>query len=187
MFKVRKLLSIALVTLFFASGSAIAKSPLETAKDYFNLLKQQHYNAVAGYYDPATLAEFRQLMNFQNEMPAEKRQAYFQTFFSPALTEESAAKLSDSDFFASFLRGVLSTEKLGDALRLDNLGIIGEVMEGEDVAHVVVRNRLSVGETDIESIEVITFKKTGDEWKVQMSGKLKGIALTLRWELTHRQ
>ena len=58
-------------------------------------------------------------------------------------------------------------------------------MEGEDLAHVVVRNRISVAEHDVESVEVTTFSKIGSQWKVKMSGKLRVIALTLRSEFTH--
>lgn len=187
MSKIMTISKIALVILFFANGAANAKSASEAAKEYYTLLKQKNYRAVAGYYDPDALREFRQMMSFEHELPAEQRKAYFHTFFSPAQTDESVSKLSNSEYYASFLRGVLTSERFRDAVKVDNLEILGEVMEGKDIAHVVVRNRLSVGGNDIESIEVMTFKNNGSDWKVQMSGKLRGIALTLRWQLTHQQ
>jgi hypothetical protein len=112
-------------------------------------------------------------------------QIYFKRFFVPALTKDSISTLSDRDFFVSFWRRILTSEKFSGAIKYDDVEILGVVMEGEDLAHVVVRNRISVAEHGVESVEVTTFGKIGSQWKVKMSGKLKVIALTLRWEFTH--
>jgi hypothetical protein len=182
---------LALVLLIFTSGSAYAKSASETAKEFFDLLKKENYRAAAGYYDPVALSEFRKMMSFENEIPDGMRKIYFQTFFSPALTDDSVSKLSDLDFFASFWRNIMTSgsftgsETFSGATKYDDVEILGVVMEGENLAHVVIRNKMSVAEHDVESVEVITFDKIGSQWKVKLSGKLKIIALTLRWQLTH--
>jgi hypothetical protein len=61
------------VLLLFASGPAYAKSATETAKDFYDVLKQKNYSAAARYYDPAALSEFRKLMSFEDEIPDDKR------------------------------------------------------------------------------------------------------------------
>lgn len=173
------------VILIFASGSAYAKSASETAKEFYDLLKQKNYNAAAGYYDPAALSGFRKLMSFENEIPDGKRNIFFQTFFVPALTDDSISKLSDHDYFVSFWRGILTSENYSGGIKYGDVEILGVVMEGEDLAHVVIRNRITVENKGVESVEVTTFGKIGKHWKVKMSGKLKVIALTLRWQFTH--
>ena len=178
-------LKLVFVLLVFATAPAYAKSASETAKEFYNLLKQNNYSAAAEYYDPAALREFRKLMSFENEIPDERRKIYFKTFFVPALTEDSISTLSDHDFFVSFWRGILTSERFSGEIKFDDVKILGVVMEGEDLAHVVIRNRISVAEHEVESVEVTTFGKFGSQWKVKMSGKLKVIALTLRWEFTH--
>ena len=178
-------LKFALVLLLFTSGSAYAKSAHETAKSFYDLLKQKNYSTAAGYYDPAALSEFRKLMSFENDIPEGKRKIYFQTFFVPALTDESIRKLSDLDFFISFWRGILASKRFSGSIKYDDVTILGVVMEGKDLAHVVIRNRISVADHDVEAVEVTTFGKIGNQWKVKMSGKLEVIALTLRWQFTH--
>jgi hypothetical protein len=165
------------------SGQANAQSASETANDYYTLLKQKNYNSAAGYYDPVALSEFRQLMSFVNAIPDAKRQVFFQVFFEPDLTDNSIRTLSDSDYFASFLRGVLGSEIFSESMNYDDVEILGEVVEGEDIAHVVTRNKYLFKDQDVESVEVSTFKKVDGEWRVQMSGKLKGIALAIRWDI----
>jgi hypothetical protein len=178
-------LKLVFVLLVFATAPAYAKSASETAKEFYNLLKQNNYSAAAEYYDPAALREFRKLMSFENEIPEGRRKIYFKTFFVPALTDDSISTLSDHDFFVSFWRGILTSERFSGEIKFDDVKILGVVMEGEDLAHVVIRNRISVAEHEVESVEVTTFGKFGSQWKVKMSGKLKVIALTLRWEFTH--
>ena len=173
------------VFLMIACGPAFGKSASDTAKDFYDFLKQGNYSAAAKYYDPAALREFRELMSFEQDIPVEKRNIYFQTFFIPPLTEGSVSALSDQDFFVSFWRGILASERFFGEIKYDDVNILGIVMEGENLAHVVIRNRITVAEDDVESVEVTTFGKVGDQWKVKMSGKLKAIALTLRWQFTH--
>ena len=134
------------VLLVFATAPAYAKSASETAKEFYNLLKQNNYSAAAEYYDPAALREFRKLMSFENEIPEGRRKIYFKTFFVPALTDDSISTLSDHDFFVSFWRGILTSERFSGEIKFDDVKILGVVMEGEDLAHVVIRNRISVAE-----------------------------------------
>jgi hypothetical protein len=68
-------------------------------------------------------------------------------------------------------------------MNYDDVKILGEVVEGEDLAHVVTRNKYLFKEQDVASVEVSTFKKIGGKWMVQMSGKLKAIALAIRWDI----
>ncbi len=65
-------------------------------------------------------------------------------------------------------------------LTFDKLEVLGEVPEGDSVVHVLVRSRLLAGELETESLEVISFKKVGENWKGMLSKKIKGIAAQLR-------
>ena len=72
-------------------------------------------------------------------------------------------------------------------LNFDGMEVLGEVKEGANVAHVVMRNRVSVGEIEIEAMEVVSFKKVGKDWKALLSGKMKGLANQLRTAFNRRQ
>lgn len=56
----------------------------------------------------------------------------------------------------------------------------GAGLGGKDVAHVVTRNKVSVGEIEVEAMEVVSFRKVGSEWKALMLGKIKGLASQLK-------
>lgn len=173
-------IKFALIFLLFLVSSVYAKTATETAADYFNVLKQKNYTAAVKYFDPMALDDFRQTMSFIYEIPAEAKQEFFQVFFGPGANQESILKLSDTEFFASFLRAVMAQAEAAGKINIKGMEILGEVMEGSDIAHIVTRNRASVGEIYMESMEVVSFKRKGNEWKLLMSGKIKGMANQLR-------
>jgi hypothetical protein len=45
---------------------------------------------------------------------------------------------------------------------------------------VVTRNKVGVGELKIESMEVMSFKKTADGWKALLNGEMTGVAAQLK-------
>lgn len=168
------------------SVQALAKSASDTAIEFYNLVKQENYSAAAAYYDPVTLREFRQLLSFKNEITDKNKRLYFRTFFDPDLTDESIENLTDLEFFASFWRGVLSSDKFSQSINYKNVEILGEVKEKEDLAHVVTRNWVSIDENRVETVEVTSFNKIEGAWKIRMSGTLKSIAILLRQEFTKK-
>ena len=175
-----KIVRYVMVILLLSSSPAFAKTVSETADDYFNTLKQKDYNRAATFFDPAALGEFRQIMSFVNEIPDEGQQQFYTLFFGPKASRESITKLSDADFFASFLRATMAQAETVGGVNFETMEILGEVMEGKDVAHVVTRNKVSVGEVELEAMEVVSFKKIGSEWKALLSGKIKGLASQMK-------
>lgn len=175
---------IKFITLFFISGSAPAseKSASDATRDFYDLINQGNYSAAARYFDPASLQEFRSLMSPDKGVAEEKKQFFFQEFFEPDLTDESIEKLSDTDFLAAFLHGVITSERFSQMINYKNVEIIGEVKERADLAHVLTRQWVSLGGHKMEVIEVTSFNKVGNEWKMRMTGKLKGVAIMIRQE-----
>ena len=175
-----KTITFALIALVIASTSAYAKSAAETTQDYFNALKQKDYGSAATYFDPAALNDFRRMMGFMFELPAEQQQKIFPAFFGQQATAESVAKLSDTAFFAAFLGAVMAQAESAGGVNFDGMQVIGEVAEGPDLMHVVTRNQVTAGEMKVETMEVVSFRKDGKQWKALLSGKIKGMANQLR-------
>ncbi|TPW17947.1 MAG: hypothetical protein FD130_457 [Halothiobacillaceae bacterium] len=127
------------------------------------------------------------MMDFIYEIPAEKQLHFLDTFFGAGATKESVSKLSDKEFFASFLGAAMAQAEAVGGINFGAMEVLGEVKEGNDIAHVVTRTKVSVGEVEVEAMEVVSFKKSGDSWKALMSGKMKGMANQLRAALTQQQ
>lgn len=175
-----KIVQFVMVILLLSGTLAFANTASETATEYFSTLKKKDYNRAATFFDPAALGEFRQMMGFVQEIPEEGQKQFFTIFFGPEANKESIAKLSDADFFASFLRATIAQAETLGGVNFGKMEVLGELKEGNDISHVVTRNKVTVGEVDVEALEVISFKRIGNEWKALLSGKIKGLANQLK-------
>jgi len=171
---------LVIILFILASTQAVAKSASETAREYFDALKQGNYRVAAGYFAPSGLPEFRSLMSFDKEITQEQKRLYFREFFEPDLNDQSFEELSDIDFLADFLHGVLTSESFSQMINYKNVEIIGEIKEQDDLTHVLTRQWISLGGHKMEMVEVTSFNKVGGEWKIRMTGRLKGVAVMIR-------
>lgn len=166
--------------LMLLSNIAWADTSAEFAKAYFSDLENGDYVAAAEKFDPEQLNEFRTMMEFYKEIPAEGQAQFIQTFFGSDQTAESIEKINDVEFFAGIFTFIMRQASAAGSLSFDGFEVLGEVMEGEDIAHLVTRNRVSVGELEVEAMEVVSLKKEGEEWRMLLSGKMKGLPDQMR-------
>lgn len=173
-----------LLSCFLASriliSPACAQTPSELTTSYFTLLQKEDYKTAAAYFENRTLTEFRAMMGFLKELPEKLSADVYPQFFGEGQTKETVAAMSDLDFFAHFLSGVMGQAKAFGDVILDNLEVLGEVPEGKDVIHVLTRSRAKMGEMEIEGMEVISFRRVDGKWKALLSGKMKGMAVQLK-------
>lgn len=175
-----RILRIAFVVLVLSSSSIHGATAPETTEAFFEQLQKGDFEAAARFFDPPELTEFRKSLEIINQAPATAQQQFREAFFGAGSTAESIAALSDTEFFASFLRAAIAQAEAQGTANFDGMEVLGEVMEGPDLAHVVTRNRVSVGEIEVEGMEVVSCKKRGDEWKLQVSTEMKGLANQIR-------
>ena len=164
--------------------SADAQTPEEITREYFAKIQTRQWSDLAGFFDPVSLKEFRNLFDFLDAIPKEEvRQQVLAMFFGKEMSLEKVKKLSDAQFFNALMSGLLSTVVKTGRLNFDRLEIIGSIPEGQEFVHVLTRNRLSVGKVSGEKLEVLTFKRVDGLWKMTISGKMADMALQLRRSL----
>ncbi len=65
-------------------------------------------------------------------------------------------------------------------LDFQSMDVLGSIPEGDDVRHVVIRTKIAVGEMTVEEMEVVSYKETEAGWKIQLQGKIKGMAQQMK-------
>ena len=55
------------------------------------------------------------------------------------------------------------------------------------MVHVVTRNQVTVGDMNMESMEVISFKKVGTEWRILLQGRIKGMTQQIKKAMQQRK
>ncbi len=175
-----KPLLIAASTFLFSLSAVFAGAPSDATKAYYATLKKKDYVAAAKTFDPAALKAFRDTLSFFNDLPDEEAGDTLSMFFGEGASKASVKKMSDAEFFASFLKGSLEEMEEATGTEPGEVQVVGELPEGEDVVHVVTRNKSGVGGLKIETMEVLSFKKTADGWKALLPGEMGGLAAQLK-------
>lgn len=172
-----------IIYLLFLGWTAIAGaaeySPSALVRQYFSLLERQQWREASKLYDPEMLRDFRERMSFVKDFPERDRVEIYGKLFGIGFDDASFTKLTDADFFAAILRFAMMPA-ISSEVTFKNLTTLGEVSEGDDVRHVVIRNKGSVGEIEIEMIEVVSCKNTTQGWRLVPSGAVKGLAALIQ-------
>ena len=176
----RSLLLVVVSALFLVGPPVQAQEATDVVASYFGALQAGDYDKTASYFDPQALKTFRETMGFMTDLPVEAKEQFFTMFFGPGTTEEAIAALSDSGFFAKFFGAVMTQAEAAGGINFGAMEVLGQVMEGSDVAHVVTRNRVSVGQIEVEAMEVVSAKQTAGVWRLLLSAEMKGLADQLR-------
>ncbi len=111
------------------------------------------------------------MLDFGDALPKEEAKQFYLTFFGEHASEETVSEMSDLDFFSQFLSFTTKQVEAAGEISFHKLEILGEIPEGDTIMHVLTRSNISVGDIEVESMEVISFRKIEGEWKALLSGK----------------
>lgn len=166
--------------MLFLSNNTWSETPAERAQMFFNDMKKRHFSMLSDHFDPVQLKEFRAMMQFYKEIPEQAKSQAIQSIFGADQTLESVEKMTDAQFFTKLMELVMRRAEAFGKLTIDSVEILGGVEEGDDIRHLVTRTRVSVGELTTTKMEVLSLKRFGDEWRIQLSGKMKGLPNQLK-------
>lgn len=173
-------------SLLLFSFTALAETAMEKTDQYFAALKSREFQKAATYFDSSQLTEFREMMQFYKVLPEKSQKQFVAGFFGSQATIASVEELSNIEFFALFFDAIMKQAERAGTLSFDKLEIIGEVPEGESLAHVVTRNKVAIGDMSLEQMEVVTLRKNNDKWYVMLTGKFKGLPEQLKAAFKHQ-
>lgn len=166
--------------LMFFTCSLFAQGPEEITEEYFQLLEDQKWEEIASLFDENALSDFRGMLQFLFENDSLPALAQVRSqFFGPSITSAQVNEMTDQIFFSKFLGGIFQQAAQLGSLNFTKLEILGSVKEGKDTVHVVTRNVVGFGEMEMENMEIVSFKKVETQWKILLSGKIKGFAQQL--------
>lgn len=175
------LMAIALcMSLLAAAVRAQSEDATPVLREYFASMQAGDFERSAGFFHPEALSAFRESLSFWKEIPEEAQDGFLDAFFGANATPETVEEKNDAEFFAAFLTAVMKQAGAAGSLNFDGMEILGAVAEEDDVLHYVTRNRVSLGEIEIKSMEVVSVQLTEAGWLLQLSGQMEGVAEQLK-------
>lgn len=154
--------------------SVQAQSAEEVARQYWELLADGKFAESCKLFDPQAIKDFREMMRFYEMAPEDEINPFLATYFGEDATQESVKKLSDLEFFQSFMANSMSA--LGATASFKQMEVLGSVAEGADTSHVLTRMTIEVNELEVEQVQVVSLHKNGESWGILLEGKMKGMA-----------
>ena len=153
-------------------------TPEAVVRRYTEAMRAGQWDTAAALMHPEALAQFREMMMpaFQSEEPGRELRARF--FDGMSMTR--IRHLSDGAFFARFFSGMMSLnpELLG-VVQDAEITMVGHVLEGEDVAHVVYRMQMQMDQMTFTKLDVMSVKRHGATWRGLLTGTMEGLAAAL--------
>lgn len=152
-----KTISSSLILLFAFAGAALSQSASETAKIYLDLIKRGEYRQAVGFIETHKFQDLRALLKQVESMPKEE------------------AKMVCNTIFRAQLDLLSTTPKV----QINRITVLGEVPEGDKIAHVVTRISASAARGEMDAVAVLSLKQTKGKWKVLLSGRAEIAAIQI--------
>ncbi|WP_460103597.1 hypothetical protein [Sessilibacter sp. MAH4] len=169
------------ILLLCCAQLSFAMTPEQRVRAYFQAYSSQDFTALASHLLPDDLAYFRELMAFTEHLSPEIRSEFYQTLYGPGITAENISKLSNSEYFASFMNAVFSLDpSLQEALDISAPQLIGEIQETSDLTHVLVRHQIEFDGIKYEEMEVVSLRRVGDDWLILLNGEFENIPASIK-------
>jgi len=160
-------ITVTLLALLALPLPAVANELERMTVDYFELLDYENYEAVARMHDPEDLKAVREAFAFLSEAPDEFRLPLYERMFGAWASQASVDKLSDAEFFAGFLVTSAAVVRRSNVRNM-RAEYLGQVDEGSDVAHVVVRTSAEGPGGEYSEVSVDTYVKRDGQWRLKL-------------------
>ena len=160
------------------------ETPEAVAKDALAALKENRVADFAKAMHPDALKRLKETLLSVVDVAEEKGKVdEALSLFKDARTVDELRQLDDAAFFTAFLEGMMRLQpKMREAFRGTTLDVIGHVPEGPDVAHVVYRATVDLGETKTTKVAVVSLRRMDGGWGMLLTSDIEGMAAMLRRE-----
>lgn len=166
-------------SLVLTPAMAAPVAPESIARAYFTALNERGMASIAEFMHPDELLRFKEMLLPLYEAEAEQGGGDLrkQTFGDKA-TLDDVKTASPAAFMRRFMTPMTEQMKAGGVI-FDRIDIIGTVREGE-VAHVVARIHIGVGDAAMSQLDVISLKPMEGSWGLMLTAQMEGLARALR-------
>jgi hypothetical protein len=163
-----------LAVLAFAPALAAQETPEQVVQRYFDSFRTGDYATNVSLMHPEALLAMKETMSGLVAIPGAADEPEFREMFGVGTVEEFN-QLAPAVLMERILRSQLENPDMKEVLATAQTTVLGHVMEGDTVAHVVYRMRMSIGEMEMDQVQVAPLKRADGEWRVLLTGSLAGM------------
>jgi hypothetical protein len=170
-------LAISLTPRPAALGQTAAATPEAATTGYMAAVSRGDWIGAAKRMHPEALQKLKQMIQPIFSVPGSE--AGTKAIFGISKPVDYD-RMTGEQVFERLMRFMLrQSPELASAMRGAQNTVIGHVTEGTELAHVVYRMTVSVNEISVTQTGVVSLKKSGEEWRVLLTGEMEGLAAAL--------
>lgn len=155
---------------------ARAGTPRAVAERVLASLARKDADAFTRDVHPEAIAAFRaNVVRILEQSATPDQRAQGLKFFGGARSVDELKKMPAERVFVAYMRGVFGRMPAGTELRITN-SVIGEVLEGDALAHIVYRSRVASPKESVANVTVLSLRRSPGGWKALLDGDLQGLA-----------
>ena len=160
--------------LALAPGLRAQETPEQVVQRYFDSFRAGDYATNVALMHPEALQSFRETITALAALPGAAEDPQFREMFGVTTLEEFN-RLAPAALFEGVLRSQLENPEMREILSSAQTAVLGHVMEGDTLAHVVYRMRMSLGATSLDQVQVAPVKRADGQWRVLLTGNFAGM------------
>lgn len=167
-----------LIAALATAAQPTAETPEAVAHLLFEAYRDADFARAAALMHPEALAGIRTLLV---DLAALDSTGEMLQVFAGTADPDVLAQMSAEDVFARFIGTVMKIQpEMEAAFRSLEVEALGTVYEGDALAHVVTRNRISMLGATVTQMEVVSVQRHGEGWRALLSGSFENLAAALR-------
>ncbi len=176
---------ILLSTLFvFADDKNDTNDPELIARQYINAMKNFDWGSIAKIMNPEDLHKFSSaIKSMIADADSLELKYSWGSFIEDVGGRDALLQLDSVELYTSFLKSSTSgpdSKSAVEMMRESKTTILGHVVEGDDLAHVVYRIELTfMGEVKTK-LEIMTLIKHDSQWRVQLIGNPEDLVKSMK-------
>jgi hypothetical protein len=164
-----------------ATAPAHTATPEAVAQAYLDAIVEGGLTATGAFFAPEALGDLKEAFVPLLELEAAQGQANLRgLMFDAGQSLEQIQALSPADFYNGVMRFL--EVQMGQAqVSFSGGEVLGTVMEGEDLAHVVTRMAIGIGEGSAKNMEILSMQRVeGGGWALLLQGEIRQMMEAIR-------
>jgi hypothetical protein len=162
------------------TAAAMPPDPEAVTQAFLDALESEGMGATGRFFDPAALAEIKTAFLGLLELEAAKGEGELRgLLFAGDPSWEQIQALPPTDFYQAVMRFIEVQMGQVDA-HVAGGKVLGTVMEGEDLAHVVTRVQVGIGDEGVSSLDVVSLRRSDTGWALLLKGEMQQMVQAIR-------
>lgn len=159
-----------------AHKSNSALSPTDVVAKYYEEIEKGNIYSLGKFYSDHAKSEFRTLADKILEINEVERDPLVKEFFGAGRKPYHLKLMSDEEVLSAILEYFINVKQSLPDTSTGKTEVMGHIFYGDNMAYVLTKTVIVMGDSSLDSLEVMPIKLIGNEWQLELRHDLKSFS-----------